>query len=160
MRCWSRSGRRLDMRRYVIFVFEGREDWLWKFGMGAWFGTFANIFGILALLPTMRTDQGDEFQLDMYLPSPQGTNEGRSSCWVCELWMCGMRLERLRWQHTTSREKNGYECDTTRVFDDTNTGVLWWRGRSQMMDLGLWLGVIEHPRQLFGQRNWEQRHIW
>lgn len=43
----------------------------------------------------MRTNQGDELQFHLYLQGSQSTDEGRPGDRVCELWMCGMRFERL-----------------------------------------------------------------
>jgi bud site selection protein 31 len=48
---------------------------------------------IVAVLPAMRTDQGDEFQLDMHLPRSEGTAEGGSRCTMRELWLPRLRVK-------------------------------------------------------------------
>ena len=49
----------------------------------------------IALLPEMRTDEGDQLQLDMYLPRAQGSAEGGSRYPVRQLWLQRMRVFRL-----------------------------------------------------------------
>jgi bud site selection protein 31 len=49
----------------------------------------------IALLLAMRTDQGDELQLDLHLPRTQGATERGPRRTVRELWLPWMRLKRL-----------------------------------------------------------------
>lgn len=44
----------------------------------------------------MRSNQGDQLQLDMYMSRSQGRVKGGYGPPVCELWLPGVCLERLR----------------------------------------------------------------
>lgn len=45
------------------------------------------------MLLKMRTDEGDELQLDVHMPGTKGADEGGSEYRVCELWMQRMCFE-------------------------------------------------------------------
>ncbi|KAL2886644.1 Pre-mRNA-splicing factor cwf14 [Ceratocystis lukuohia] len=45
------------------------------------------MFATIVMLSAMRTNQGNQFQLNMYLPSASRTVEGRSRSPMCQLWM-------------------------------------------------------------------------
>jgi hypothetical protein len=53
------------------------------------FGEFDKLLltEFLALLPPLRTNEGNQFQLYMYMSGSQSTDEGRSSDRVRELWV-------------------------------------------------------------------------
>lgn len=48
-----------------------------------------------AVLSEVHTDEGDEFQFDVHLSRAEGSVEGGAGDTVCELWVQGMRVERL-----------------------------------------------------------------
>lgn len=51
--------------------------------------------GVVVLLE-VRANEGDELQLDVYMPCAQGADEGRTGGRVCELRVSRMCVERLR----------------------------------------------------------------
>lgn len=65
----------------------------------------------------MRTDQGDQLQLDVYMSRAQGTDEGRDERGA----MCQLRLQRLCFQRL-KRESEVQQVTTFRILRALATG--------------------------------------
>lgn len=87
-----------------------------------------------ALLLKMRTDEGDELQLDLHLSSAKGTAEGGPRHSVRQLWVQGMRLLRL-----TS------DWLAVVTFTAAQMGTAWRRGRDlhEWRNIQFYLGGLE-----------------
>lgn len=122
----------------------------------------------IALLFEMCTDKRNKLQLDMYLSSTEGTNEGGSSDRVCELRMCWLCLKRLVGYDTVLAtvlgkaipEGAGYsEIDYSMgVWREENpivgkNGDFWWFGVTMHIDRVLILegGNVDPPNGRYGR---------